>query len=448
MQHASTQLTQSTRLFINQLNECELARLDRGYAQHLDSIGFEYPPTQALPFFAPQSWRDRCRIIGKEIFTQLEMYAQRFPSAEHPQLWCIPKHLIPVVHQRHSWQSYHPVIRVDVFFEQDSDRLHILELNTADPSAYAWSDFMLEGLYSSRLFSNFADTQQYTSDLMTANHLKMALHRYQEHCRALNVCPQESPKIALSIAKQSTVYFDFVALEQIYRKLGADVVLVEPGDFKWDRATNQIFAKDERIDIIVRDTLDEVYFPEGGVVHGDLPAILTQSDVCVVNPTASTLGDQKIWLAHLWQTLQSTATKSAAETLLADALPETWTVTSKNMEQLQQNKDHWVLKPSFGFGGHGVVVGLQMSKVDWQRHLSEIVGSPVAYIAQKHCAPMSGFMYPKLNGEIQHEPTQRCAVFSFWLFEGEFKGAFVRMSHNPIINTHQGGALVPVVWTP
>jgi hypothetical protein len=36
--------------------------------------------------------------------------------------------------------------------------------------------------------------------------------------------------------------------------------------------------------------------------------------------------------------------------------------------------------------------------------------------------------------------------FSFWIFGGQFAGAFARVCKSELINFHQGGALLPVVY--
>lgn len=449
MNHSVYDVASYTHSFLSAFQGSAYTDLNSRYQEYLSRIGFPYPPTQAVPFFAPQRWRNICRRLSRELFARLEESSRLLATSSRGLTeWPIPKHLSGVVHQKFHWQSNHPVMRTDVFFDPMTDDVSILEVNAADPSAFAWNDMMLESLYRQENFATYSVEHRLTADRMTERHLNLVLQRYYDQCRAYEKTPKRNPSIALSIAKDSTVHFDFAALECIYRSFGAEVCLVSPSEFRWDRDNDVVFAREKPVDIIVRDTLDEVFFPEGGCANGDLASILCESDICVVNPVASTLGDQKSWLAILWRSLLiDGGSPSAAE--LQRALPETHLLTLQNRDSFSKNKNLWVLKPSSGYGGHGVVIGSTCPQQDWDAHLRTVMDAQIPHVMQRYRQPGLAFITRDANEwKSTEDIASRNAVFSFWAFEGEFVGAFVRLSNDPIINTHNGGGLVPVLWVP
>lgn len=443
MQATSRNLEVVSQHFVDDFSAKEFSVLQKSYKCQLDRVEHPYPPTQALPFFAPRRWRDICQVLGGEIFQRLESAASRYFMANGTAPWSIPSHLKPAVRPSVAGQSTHPVIRVDAFCDPSDDHFSILEINTADPSAFAWNDFMLRSLYQHQPFADYCLRMNYTADFMARQHLSIVLHRYREECRILDRQSSPRPTIALSIAPESTVLFDFVALKDLYQSYGVQTILAKPSDFKWKRERDEVRVGDTLIDIIVRDTLDEVFFPEGETTTGDLPDILAESSICVMNPTASTLGDQKSWLADLWQDLRTPSHTPAAK-LLAEAMLETHIFSKRYRSMLINNRTSWVLKPSSGFGGHGIMIGAGTNPDVWADHIDAVSHSQVPHIIQKHRSAGMGFLTTDATTTL----SQRNAVFSFWLFEGKYVGAFARLSQDEIINTHQGGALVPVVWTP
>ena len=74
----------------------------------------------------------------------------------------------------------------------------------------------------------------------------------------------------------------------------------------------------------------------------------------------------------------------------------------------------------------------------------ELLAAGVPYVAQRYLPAGVGELPVRAGGSSVLRTVN--ANYSFWIIGGHFAGAFVRMSDKTVINTHQGGALVPVYY--
>jgi len=403
---------------------------ENAYVAHCSQFGTSYPPTSIVPFFCPRSIRDKIQLLGPKIFSSLEKVTQEFLETNNKNVTVeIPEHLKNLFHNHHGYQANHPVIRVDAFIDTQSNAIDILELNTADPSAFSWNDWLLKGLLRCNTFTKFSKKNNLSWDLLIPEYLKLAQSLYKEytHTRKLNF--QINPRIALLMPKVSSVYFDFLSLEFQLRAAGASVELIDPAQLPMDHA----------FDWLIRDTLDDILCIDSKMKCPIAANDILEAKSFVLNPTASVFGDQKSVLPLLDPSLPILETHH---------FNSKKRMTHEKLESFQKQKNEWVIKPSDGYGGHGVCVGIDTSKETWKQQLESGLTGEVDIIIQRYKdTPHSKFMVKHLvSDRAEYILKNRYYNFSFWLFCGQYAGAFVRYSEQRVINTHQGGGLVPVVY--
>lgn len=413
---------------------CDLTGETVAYAAHCATFAAPYPPSSIAPYFCDSIWRELFAAMAARIHAGIEALSERYFAGDERliELVQMPRHLAPLVHARHGYSGHHPVIRADCFVDHAAGVAHLLELNAADPSAYAWNDWLLRGLWRLESFGRLARERDLEPDWTVPAHARMVRRAHAEFHNARQTAKLS---VALSIARESTVLFDFLCLERLYRDAGFDPFVVAPADFG---------AEMRRYDVIVRDTLDEVIAPDGTMVPGDLPDIIKYAKACVVNPTSSTFAEQKSVLPLLGaDVLKSPVTTARG---LRGSLPRTILVTEEAAAALA-DRARWVLKPAGGYGGYGVTIGAEATDDVWRAAVREALAAADPYVAQERvAAPRAPLLEIAANGT----PLRRTlyANVSFWIIDGKLAGAFARLSERSIVNVHQGGALVPVVYVP
>ena len=286
-----------------------------------------------------------------------------------------------------------------------------------EPSAYAWNDLMVDGLVKSSTFKDLQNAlgSELESDLLIPRFLSMVekyFGEFKDH-----ILPSLAPtSIHLYMPEDSTVYFDFKCLFDFLKKTyGYTVTLNDPRTYVDDPAG-----------IHIRDSIEDLFFDDPIRRAHDLITHIRQQDSFILNPTSSVVGDQKSLLPYLKDRLPIInchhLNKFTEKTLLSE---------------FKKSKEDLVLKPSQGYGGYGIMIGRNSTQSDWDCAINRISSEDLNYIVQRYHQPDTHVDF--WNHTLK-------ANFNFWIFGGEFAGAFARTSSSEPINYHQGGALLPVVY--
>lgn len=415
----------------------------------LGLFGQPFPPCVPLPYFCPSWVRNACIEISPSIARAVEVIGRGFfYDAQIRNRIPLPGHLRSLHGLQLDETGYaatHPVIRVDTFIDFECQTLKILEFNSADPSAFAWNDWMLAATESLVGAREFIIQHKLHADRIFPRHTEMVLASYAEYCAARGIQKNRDPLIVLLMPPSSSVYFDFCCLERLLRASGHRAILASAEEL--ETVGTRAFCRGLPVDIVIRDTLDDVFDPESGKVIEPAATILLRSLACIVNPLASTIGDQKAVMPVLSQLLRSRGwclQHGIDSDALAKWIPVTQRLAQDNAEEIAAEKDRWVLKPSCGYGGHGVYPGVDYSQDDWDAIVTARARETVPFVAQHFVTAGTGELPVWAGGKTDLRKVN--ANYSFWIINGRFAGAFVRMSDKTVINTHQGGALVPVYY--
>lgn len=303
-----------------------------------------------------------------------------------------------------------PVFRIDTFFDANTGVLKILEFNTGDPSGLGWADAMTAALV--KTIPEAIHTSNLRPIMMTTY---LASYLRQKSKR-------EDPTIAIVSPNDSTVRFDHVALKFQLSNFFEKVLLIEPADVclmnnvPHDRAGN-------KIDVLIRDAWDEICNPKQ---FNELQKTIIENKCLVINPLSSNIGDEKLLMCKM------------KESEIGPYLPLTYKANDIKVSQ----KDSWVLKPSYGYGGYGVTIGKDVTEEGWRRAYDLALNDSQNWIIQQFVSPpkttwrsSDGNILEKMNTNL-----------SLWSIGGVFAGAFARLSQANVINVHQGGAFLPVLW--
>src|SRR5262249_11242255 len=158
----------------------------------------------------------------------------------------------------------------------------------------------------------------------------------------------------------STVRWDFVAFARLYGELGVGAGVYDPSRFS--TRGGQLYADGRHIEIIVRDTLDELVPPfVPSAPARVLREALVESLVTFGNPTPAAIADQKA-LLELLSDPDPAVIPEADRAFLAEILPWTRVLRPRTTENdrgegidlvpwVLENRAALVLKPSEGYGG-------------------------------------------------------------------------------------------------
>jgi uncharacterized circularly permuted ATP-grasp superfamily protein len=104
------------------------------------------------------------------------------------------------------------------------------------------------------------------------------------------------------------------------------------------------------------------------------------------------------------------------------------------LDVLRVERERLVLKPNDDYGGHGVVIGWETSKDDWEQAISLALKRP--YVVQER-VPLRKTAIPSFAGVVQME--EMFIDFNPFLFNNEVEGALIRLSSSSLLNVTSGG---------
>jgi len=157
--------------------------------------------------------------------------------------------------------------------------------------------------------------------------------------------------------------------------------------------------------------------------------------VLMAPPFASLLVESKRLLALLCDGRCRALMTDNERALIDRVIPRTLPVSEATLPEIAANRERVVLKPADGFGGDGVVFGRNCDADAWLAALA----APRRLVAQEavQCRPEGELS--SYAGRPMYLNTNIVAI------GGVCRGAFARVSANPVVNIARSGFLVPVV---
>jgi hypothetical protein len=381
-----------------------------------------------------------------------------------------------------------PIARLDAYYNFSTGALHFLEINTDIPGGMGDNDMLIK-IFDCLPSMHFLQNQfEIKRDTLVNSLYKVLLKKYQEYCRNFKKTEKENPHIAIVCARNSDLRLEVDFIIVLLKKEGFKVSYGDPRDFVYDGKT--LMLNGEEVDIINRrenirdifrtDSIGKLhsnirnkvlsysktvclnnqflnaYLKRGYFGHTeDLLKAYSENNVCMVNPFFSSISVQKSAFALIQDNRFKNLFDEEELHIINKYIP--WTrilkegktfYDNKEIDLLQfikTNKQKFVLKPNYGFGGKGVVIGSETDQSDWEKKINLIVDSRIKYVVQEYIdIPTEDFPVYE-NGLLKGFSPQYVNI-NFWGVDGEFAGGLIRASDKKVINVAKGGRFVPVYY--
>lgn len=395
------------------------------YDKVIREQGLFFPNSSVLPVLLPKHLKPRLEALAKTLHHALKVESARFFAGNTQQnLIQMPKHFQQYIRALPEVEA-HPIFRVDLFFGENFEDLKILELNCSDPSGLGFNEMTIRGARQNQSLMNLAREHQSDFTDLVPRYVKALLSLYKDHCRRRNTTACERPKFVLLVPQETFFYSDVTFLRDAIRREGFDANIVEPKGCVYDPYRTDT--------IYIRDSLWDFIDEQGQEKASAALKLLNDPALFCMNPTASYFGEQKSTLSVLG--------KHCPEIIQTRIFAS---LTNEEIRDLQENKNRYVLKPTDEYGGHGVVLGIEATQTEWEHSVRSIAEERKPFVVQSYVPADTSPFFKFEEGKVVCHEVPTC--YSFWVFNGEFAGAFARKSKSKIINVHQGGAFVPVLF--
>jgi len=291
------------------------------------------------------------------------------------------------------------------------------------------------------------------ADKFLDTHTGMLLKKYHEFCQVKGITPVKEPLFAVVCATDSTILSDVKVIVDVLNDKGYHAIYADPRDFEYD---GKKLTKDgKEVHVIYRDAVQEFLDPP---YYGHTEAALKayeDGNICFINPFCSRVGGLKSVLAIMHDRKYAYLFTEEELEVIDKYIPFTRLVRDLETEVcgekvnlpdfIRKNREHLVLKPNSGYGGHGVIVGPAVSDEEWASTLKTALEPGNTYVVQE-MVPIPSDEFPVVEDGKFLGFLPKNVNINFWAYDGIFGGAYVRAASGAIINVHQGGGMVPVFY--
>jgi hypothetical protein len=396
-------------------------------------FGGEPLPTSIKPHFIRRSDNDAWTGMLRDLLTVLQTTADEVRLDPHfrtngpfsPEAW----ELLDI---DPGYSRTTVVCRPDVVW--DSTSIGLLEVNADSPAMMLYADAIQDLQRDLYPMTDIVREGRLTFDRRIPVLLDALLATYREWGGT-----SSHPTIAVVDFPGQKTSSEQEQLARQFTALGCPSFVCTPADL--EVRGGRLYGRGEAIDIIQRRLL----FPEIVKRRDELGAFLTayrERLACVINPLRSYLVGCKAILAE--QCARAQAGRLSAWELAAvmRVLPCTVRPDVLSEQDLAlSDRARWVLKPAFGSGGSGVVIGRYTDDAAWNRCLER--ARQGGWIAQSYL-PIPLYGVP-LATAPEKEPSLLYANWNPFFFGGVAAGGIARVSADPVVGISVRGALLPTV---
>ncbi len=340
------------------------------------------------------------------------------------------------------YESHAVITRLDALF--DGKNLKFLEFNTDNPGGKGWNDIFEEVMSSHdtyrEIFSDYNCEKQCVDSLFHAT-----MKSFEDFWGR-----EKEPAVALIEYRESPFLGDPEIVRDYFLSKGVRAALIDARDFTYDG--NSLKHNGVEYNTFIRCLKSQEFLDHPEELTGFVSAYL-KGHMCMINTFRSLVGSEKSLLALLWnQNFYHYFNDEEIDTI-KKYIPPTFRMSEETLfspdgeereirEYLIKEQENFVLKPSWGYGGKGVILGRHVPSEDWQNAVREYRGD-AAWIAQEYVdVPKIETPVIKETGKVEIE--WKYFNINPYVFGGKYAGCLGRISALPVINVAAGGGILPV----
>lgn len=325
-----------------------------------------------------------------------------------------------------------PILRVDIFYNEETKEFQFCEFNTDGTSAMFENDTMAEFLIHNNAW------QQLHLNAQIMPLMEPWADAFLEDFEQAR--PGELPSIVITDFLEDAYLPELYAFEALFQKRGIPARVVD--------IRNLHFENGELIDPSDGMAFNAIY--RRAVTH-DIEEHLDQiSDflAAVEQDAAVLIGDFQTQIPHSKMISEALMHPALQKYLDADEiaflnahLPATQDLTGENWREFLSPKEKWIIKPQDGYAARGVWAGVDVSQQQWERLLEDNAGKQT--IVQRYIPH-----YRTLNADLIHDEgfEPYANLTGLYVYNGQFAGVYSRLSKAGIVSTQYNERMVPTAF--
>ena len=387
--------------------------------------------------FLPKLFSERDEQILKkagETFASIGEKAIRFywQSEKFRSLFAFPTPLEDAVRVVPPYEVLLPMLRADIFYDEETGGFLLCELNTDGTSG------MIEDAELLRAFSatKTAGTLREMGELAGYELFDSLAKTYLEIWDSAAIPPRNGSRPLCVIAdflECASSLDEFERYRESFERSGADAAVADVRELAFDGESLRL-PDGRAVDLIYRRavTSDIISRPEES---RDLLLAHRAGAVCLMGGICTQIVHDKAYIPAVLDGIAKEFLTGEERDFLAEHVPFTAVlgpdvIRSRNV---LNTRDNWVLKPRSSYGSRGVFIGRETAAGEWETCLETLAGGD--YLLQE-------FVEPYRTRNLDPE-SGKTALFGnttgIYHYGKKYAGIYSRASEHTVISTSLGG---------
>lgn len=342
-----------------------------------------------------------------------------------------------------------PFGRYDLFYDAESREYGFCEINTDGAGGMSWNDRITEAV-----LENFGD-QQYLKERkikVWAAEEAFAdgiLETWRTSPQAYaNGCLKEGellsdPLIAVVDFKEEAVMTDFEGIIRGIQSRGVRSRFTDIRDLEFDGRQLTDRRDGAVINGIYRRAVTSVVLERLEECRALIEAVRAEKVVLMGHFRTSLAHSKTVFAAMYRPETRAFLTEEEMEYVKVH-VPATYILrdgilSEKDLEEIRNHREKWVLKPEEGFASFGVTCGMDVDREEWCRLLDQALKQP--YVLQQFCKRYSVPVVRGDSGEVDEYPL----MLGIFQTNGHAAGCYSRAGKAGVIDYSHGCVCVPTV---
>lgn len=359
-------------------------------------------------------------------------------DAAYRRLFGFSEQLEKLILRSPKYESWIPIARIDIFYNEETKDFKFCEFNTDGSSAMNEDRELNIALKETLGYQELSQEFQINTFELFDSWAGTSLRIYRETEGAVG-----QPHIAIVDFMESATDNEFEIFAESYRKCGMECEICEIRNLKY-RGGRLYGESGKAIDMIYRRAVTGDIMKHYDEVLDFVQAVKEEA-VCLIGDFTTQIVHNKVLYQILHHPMTQAFLTEEENSYVKAHVPYTALMTADYLpyEDIIKKKDQWILKPLDSYGSKGVFAGVEYASLDeWK----EIVDKHriEGYLVQEFCVP-----YQTKNIDFSKgADTDFIDVFNLtglFVYDGVFQGIYSRVSRGQIISTQYSEIALPTV---
>ncbi|MGI6006324.1 MAG: glutathionylspermidine synthase family protein [Ruminococcus sp.] len=387
--------------------------------------------------FTPEVIKHYEQIVETTYSIFIKVIQEYLKNPSYRKLFPFSKQLEELILIPNLYQSFLPIARFDIFYNEESGSFKFCEINTDGTSAMN-EDYVLNmAVKLNPAHQAMEKRYKMKSFELFDSWVKTFMEIYGTYEKK-----KERPYVAIVDFLEHCSITEFEEFKRRFEAAGYETEICEITELKY-RDHVLYSPSGHTVDVIYRRAVTSDIMTHYNEVKDFLDAVKHQ-DVCIIGSFCTQIIHNK-WLFYVLHRQETLDFLTEEEQKFVKAhVPDTDLLTDsqETLEHVRTNKNTYIIKPLDSYASRGVYAGIDFSEEEWENIVKEHAGRD--YIYQEYCPPYrTENIYLVDKEPVWKNYTNMSGLF---VYNGKFSGIYSRLSDGGIISSQYNEKAVATMY--